>query len=101
MEHLVQFTFNFDDNAIQRKIEDCAYNDVVNKMYADLKTALGRKYCKHGFDWETIAWRSIEGFLEEHRQEIIDTTASYLVEKLRRTKAVREAAEDAVKEAGL
>lgn len=32
MEHIVQFAINIDDKAIQNRIEEHAYTDVLNKL---------------------------------------------------------------------
>ena len=98
MEHLVQFTFNFDDDAIQRKIEERAYKDVVEKMYDQAIQKVPRNY--YGIDWKAMVYENVQAFMENNRDEIIKAAAGQLADKLRRPKAVREAAENVAREEG-
>lgn len=92
MEHLVQFTFNVDDAAIQRRLEESAYKDVVDGMRNRLYLTLPKKW-RNGIadevDWRTVAEDNVRAFFEEHRAEIIDAAAKYLAERLAKTKAAK------------
>lgn len=36
MEHFVQFSINFDDETIKKRLEENAYNDIVNRIYDEV-----------------------------------------------------------------
>lgn len=92
MEHLVQFTFSVDDTAIQRRLEESAYRDVVDgmreKLYATLPTKW-RNGTTNEIDWRTFANENAQTFFEEYKAEIIDAAAKYLADRLAKTKVAK------------
>ena len=37
MEHIVQFAIGIDDNAIKKRVEDNAYDDIVERLIKEAK----------------------------------------------------------------
>ena len=96
MEHLVQFTFSVDDAAIQRRLEESAYKDVVDGMRSRLYSTLPKKW-RNGttddVDWNAVVNANVQAFFDEYRGEIIDAAARYLADRLAKTKAARRMVE--------
>lgn len=101
MEHILQFAIGIDDEAIVEKIEENAEKTITK----DLRDKVGEilfGYNKWlGREADAITgWteRLFIRYLEDHKAEIIELAAKYLAEKLAKTKAVREATQDVLKE---
>lgn len=90
MEHLVQFTFSVDDRAIQQRLEESAYKDVVDELRRNVESALPRKWSyDKGVDWRQFASDVANEFFESHKAEIIDAAAKYLADRLAKTKTAK------------
>lgn len=92
MEHIVQFAIGIDDDAIKRRVIDCAYDDVVKQLMAEAKreTKLeGTSYWKKE-SWSNIIERALRDYFDENKDMIIDVAATKLVDSYKRTKAFKE-----------
>ena len=95
MEHIVQFAINFDDQRITESVEQNAEKVIIDDLKQKINDRLFKSqyYGGHGDpknglqDWVKMR---VDGFLEEHKQEIIGMAATHLADKLSRTKAARE-----------
>lgn len=96
MEHIMQFAINIDDKTIQKRLEDNAYDDVVERIYKEAIDNLEfpRKYVINGvkrcIDWDSVVSERIFRFLENHKDEIIDAAAEKLTKSIRNSKAFKE-----------
>lgn len=93
MEHIVQFAINIDDKTIQKRLEDNAYNDVVEHIYKEALDNLEfpRKYgIQRRIDWNRVVYDRLDGFLADHKDEIIDAAAEKLTKSIRNSKAFKE-----------
>lgn len=80
MEHIVQFAINIDDKAIQNRIEEYAYRDVLDKLAknaVDSVFAYTNAYSRETM-WKTLMEDALQSFLEERKDEIIDKAANML-----------------------
>lgn len=102
MEHIVQFAINIDDKAIQNRIEEHAYTDVLNKLTknaVDSVFAHSSVYSRE-LMWEKLLDNALQSFLEERKDAIIDRAAHILADRFQRTKKYREAMGAAIKKDG-
>ena len=102
MEHIVQFAIGIDDKAIQNRIEEYAYKDVLDKLAknaVDSVFAHTNAYSRENM-WKTLMEDALRSFLEERKDEIIDKAANMLVDRFQRTKKYREAMGDAIEKDG-
>lgn len=93
MEHIVQFAIGIDDKAIQNRIEEHAYTDVLDKLTknaVDSVFAHSSAYSRE-LMWEELLDNALQSFLEERKDEIIDKAANMLADRFQRTKKYREA----------
>lgn len=93
MEHIVQFAIGIDDKAIQNRIEEYAYMDVLDKLTknaVDSVFAHTNVYSRENM-WKTLMVDALQRFLEERKDEIIDKAANMLADRFQRTKKYREA----------
>lgn len=93
MEHIVQFAIGIDDKAIQNRIEEYAYRDVLDKLAknaVDSVFAHTNVYSRENM-WKTLMVDALRSFLEERKDEIIDKAANMLADRFQRTKKYREA----------
>lgn len=93
MEHIVQFAIGIDDKAIQNRIEEYAYRDVLDKLAknaVDTVFAHTNAYSRENM-WKTLIVEALQSFLEERKDEIIDKAANMLADRFQRTKKYREA----------
>lgn len=102
MEHIVQFAIGIDDRAIQKRIEEYAYKDVLDKIttetmdtiFAHMNAYSRENMCK------TMMEDALQSFLEERKDEIIDKAANMLADRFQRTKKYREAMGVAIEKDG-
>ena len=94
MEHIVQFAIGMDDEAIQKRIEENAYQDALKSITKQVWDAVFPEYLapySRGEKEKELAFEAVSRFMEKHQDEIIDKTANRLVERFSRTKKFREA----------
>lgn len=102
MEHIVQFAIGIDDKAIQNRIEEHAYRDVLDKLAkeaTDTVFAHTNVYSRENM-WKTLMVDALQRFLEERKDEIIDKAANMLADRFQRTKKYREAMGTAIEKDG-
>lgn len=102
MEHIVQFAIGIDDKAIQNRIEEYAYRDVLDKLAKeamDTVFAHTNAYSRENM-WKTMMVGALQRFLEERKDEIIDKAANMLADRFQRTKKYREAMGTAIEKDG-
>ena len=93
MEHIVQFAIGIDDKAIQNRIEEYAYKDVLDKLTKNAVDSVfvhTNAYSRENM-WKTLMADALQRFLEERNDEIIDKAANMLANRFQRTKKYREA----------
>ena len=97
MNHIVEISFDFDDE----KVKDTAERAVENEMEKIVKDIVLDRiapmssgwYGKPARDWSILNQKvenTIQEFLEEHREDIIETAAKKLVQSVRATKVWKE-----------
>lgn len=102
MEHIVQFAIGIDDKAIQNRIEEYAYRDVLDKLTknaVDSVFAHTNAYSRDAM-WKNLMVDALQRFLEERKDEIIDKAANTLADRFQRTKKYREAMGDTIEKDG-
>ena len=102
MEHIVQFAINIDDKAIQNRIEEHAYSDVLDKLTKNAVDSVFRNTSAYSREnmWKTMMGDALQSFLEERKDEIIDKAANMLADRFQRTKKYREAMDAAIEKDG-
>ena len=107
MEHILQVAFQFDDEAVKKRLEDQCFEEVVDRIVKEYKSVAGEEYRYSGWDQFASKEKKIEDrfmqavnadvlegvndFCIQHKDEIIDLAASKLAEKISRTKKFKEA----------
>lgn len=94
IEHIVQFGISIDDDAIKKSIEKNVMMQVANSIRNDaMKSIVGKKDCTN-FEYTSKLKEIVETvageFLETNKEEIIEETAKKLVDRLAKTKAVKD-----------
>lgn len=92
MEHIVQFAIGIDDEAIRKRIEQTAENQIIDSIKSDVTDQIFRK-SNWKNETQLHSWVKdivVEAILE-HKDDIIKSAAMELCEYMKRTKAVREA----------
>lgn len=100
MEHIVQFAINIDDKTIQERIEEHAYQDILNNLERKALNALGSGPYAQKDRLNTLTYGAIQQLVARHKDEIIDKAAEMLADKFSRTKKYREAMGDAIAKDG-
>ena len=92
MEHIVQFAIGFDDEGIRKRIQENAYNDMLDKLVIEAKKGLSLN-CSDIYQrqrWSTIVDVALHNYFDENKETIIDLAATKLAESYKRTKAYKE-----------
>ena len=94
IEHIVQFGISIDDDAIKKSIEKNVMMQVANSIRNDaMKSIVGKKDCT-SFEYTSKLKEIVETvageFLETNKEKIIEETAKKLVDRLAKTKAVKD-----------
>ena len=89
-EHVVQVGFSFDED----KIVDTMCKSLEKKLSDEIEDGVRKNFFKktdyYGNDIPSMAQWAMKVWLNDHKDEVIQETASMLVEKLLRTKAVKD-----------
>ena len=101
MEHIVQFAIGIDDEAIRKRVIDCAYDDVVKKLVEEAKTdvKLNNRSYYYRQTWSDIIERALHHYFDSNRDMIFELAASKLADSYRRTKVFKEKMAEALEEA--
>lgn len=91
MEHIVQFAISIDDKTIQNRIEEHAYQDILNNLERKALNALGSGSYAQRDRLNALTYDAIQQLVARHKDEIIDKAAEMLADKFSRTKKYREA----------
>lgn len=99
MEHIVQFAIGIDDEAIRKRIEASAENQIIDSIKSEVADKIFRKTTWTN-ETQLHSWVRdiIVDAVLEHKDEIVTSAASMLCEYMKRTKAVKEAVAGAVEE---
>lgn len=84
--------FEIDTSAVEKKIEEGAYEDVVERLFELGKSSLPRR--GYRIDWDSIVSHRIDAFLDKHADEIIDTVVLLIAHKVGNKKRWRDVLED-------
>ena len=86
MEHIMNIAISIDDEGIEERAKDyCA-----KKLYEDMKgKLLGDQYYNRG-KLTGQAEDIVARWLDDHKNEIIEQTATFVAEKISRRKAFRQ-----------
>ena len=92
MEHIVQFAIGIDDEAIRKRVIDCAYDDVVKQLMAEAKKDVGltHRYYRPTETWRDIIDHALQDYFDENKDLIINLAAETLAKSYTRTKAFKE-----------
>ena len=101
MEHIVQFAIGIDDEAVRKRIEESAYNDILNDFKEEFYNSLPME--THGYyskktdqiDYTRLIHPVLQEFVDNNADAIIDKAAEKLCDSFRRTKAFKERMSDA------
>lgn len=89
-EHVVQVGFSFDED----KIIDTMCKSLEKKLSDEIEDGVRKSFFKKDDFWgnsiPAMASQVMKDWLDDHKDEVIQETASMLVEKLHRTKAVKD-----------
>ena len=97
MEHIVQFAIGIDDEAIRKRIEASAENQIIDSIKSDVTDQIFRK-SNWKNETQLHSWVKdivVEAVLE-HKDDIIKSAAMELCEYMKRTKAVKQAVAETV-----
>ena len=102
MEHIIQFGVTIDDEKIKQTAEakvEKVINEVIKNDVYEALTGV-REFNKYEYSKRltVLVNNTMEKFCVDNKEEIINLAADRLVEKLSRTKAVKEATERVLKE---
>lgn len=92
MEHIVQFAIGIDDDGIRKRVEENAYNNILDKLLGEAKKALSLN-CSEYYQrqrWAPIVEEALHNYFDENKEVILDLAASKLAEHYKRTKAYKE-----------
>lgn len=99
MEHIVQFAISIDDQTIQKRLEENAYDDIIDSLKKECLKRLPTVGYKQVVDWEFLARDMLRDFIDANRDAIIDAAADKLKDSFIRTKTYKEKMKEAMDEA--
>lgn len=99
-EHIINFAFTFDDDAVSERIIEKVEDVIFGKIYENVEKVICGKNCYGRIDkynlepLRGIITKSVEKYFEENKDLLLEQSTNMLVEKMIRTKAYREAMND-------
>ena len=100
MEHIVQFAIGIDDDAIIKRVTECAEKQIIGELKEEIKFEIEHEIFRHdtwfGKENKIVGLQGwVEGFvndvIEKNKDKIIEMTSEKLADKLSRSKVVKEA----------
>ncbi len=89
MQHIIQFAFDFEDDKVRKSIEKNIENQIVSNIQKQIeKEYFEKRWGENPID--ILVSTQVKDMVEEHKDEIIERTASLLCERLLRKKGVKE-----------
>ena len=86
MEHIIQFGVHIDDNAIIKRVEQRASDEIKTRIIQEL---FDRQYGKTvGFNY--VAQEVLYKWCDANKEEIFELVSAKLAERLTRTKRVKQ-----------
>ena len=82
--------FEIDTTAVENKLNNAAYDEVVAKLTKKFESSLPKKMYGGGVDWSNALYTVLTKFLEDHSEEIIDTAVLMLAQKAGNRKRWRD-----------
>lgn len=92
MEYIMQFAIGIDDEAIRKRIQENAYDDILRKLVDEARKCMpfGTLYYNERDRWRFVIENALRNYFDENKETIIDLAASKLAESYKRTKAYKE-----------
>lgn len=90
MQHLIQFTFDFEDDNIRKKIESGIEKQIVSKIHNDIQ----KEYFTKRWGDDPIAnmvSAQVKQIVEDNKDLIIEKASKILAEKISRKKGTADA----------
>lgn len=90
MQHLIQFTFDFEDDNVRKKIESGIEQQIVSKIQNDIQ----RGYLTKRWGDDPIAnmvSSQVKEIVEDNKDLIIEKASKVLAEKISRKKGTTDA----------
>lgn len=110
MEHIVQFGIGIDDEAIRKIVMEKAEKSILNDLKKQIRTDIDNQIFVIDNGWYGNENRRVGlqdwvndlvvKLLEDHKAEIIERASERLADKMSRTKAIKEAMAEKVREEG-
>lgn len=93
MEHFIQFSINFDDETIQKRLEENAYDDILEKIYDKVKPKVDSmlntsSYYNNAFTDMINA--CVERAIKENKDQIIEEVIKRIESKVYRSNMMKE-----------
>lgn len=89
MQHIIQFTFDFEDDKIRKSIEQNIENQIVTNIQEQIeKRYFEKRWGENPVD--NLVSTQVKDVVEKHKDEIVERTARLLCERLLRKKGVKE-----------
>lgn len=85
MQHIIQFAFDFEDDRIRKSIE----NNIENQIISNIESQLNKQYFEKRWGEnpvESMVSESVKKIMSENKEQIIQTTAKLLCERMIRRK---------------
>ena len=108
MEHIVQFGIGIDDEAIRKIIMEKAEKSITQDLMKQIRTDIDNQIFVIGNGWYSKDYKRVglQGWvndlvmklLEDHKTEIIEMASEKLADEMSRTKAVKEAMAEKIRE---
>lgn len=90
MQHLIQFTFDFEDDNVRKKIESGIEQHIVSKIQNDIQRDYFTK--KWGDDpIATMVSAQVKQIVEDNKDLIIEKASKIIAEKISRKKGTTDA----------
>lgn len=96
MQHILQIAFDFDDDKIKHSIEKNVESEVIKNITGEIKKEFIEKRYGNESGLKDVVTSVVKDVIETNKDDIVKMASQMLCDKLFRTKAVKEAALEAV-----
>ena len=103
MQHIVNIAFDFDDDKVTQAIHENVEKKVIDNITDEVKAVMYRKRYYYGkYDdnqpLRNMVMEEVEKMVANHKDVIIAETCKMLTEKIARSKAMKDAIGELLKE---
>lgn len=94
--HLINIAMNFDDSDVIERVKDEAIEQVKEDIIKTVEEIIGSPLGSWSYNWKQFVTDITNKKMDEYKEEIVENVSNKLVDKIYRTKILKNAVEKTI-----